>query len=53
MMRETCPDCGGPNCTAETVDIGVGEQQCTPFVCEDCGYVQPYGPEILDDESND
>ena len=34
-----CPICGG-EATAEYVDIGVGMQQCTPFGCEDCQWVE-------------
>lgn len=37
-----CPVCKGP-ASCEYVDIGVGSQQCTPYVCEnpECGWVQP------------
>jgi len=36
----TCPYCGYDKCTAETVDIGIGEEQCGPYVCERCGAVE-------------
>lgn len=41
MMRDhiQCPKCGGP-CEAEFVDIGVGEQQCGPYHCFECGWTQ-------------
>jgi hypothetical protein len=41
---KTCPICDSENIDAEFVDIGVGEQQCTPYVCGDCGswQVGPY-----------
>lgn len=37
-----CPECGAP-AEYETVDIGVGEQQCTPAYCEACGWCQDAG----------
>ena len=42
-MRQ-CPICDSTNIDAEFVDIGVGEQQVTPYVCGDCGswQVGPY-----------
>jgi hypothetical protein len=36
-----CPQCGDPWCEADGVDNGVGMQQCGPYCCEACGYVQP------------
>jgi hypothetical protein len=56
--RMKCPNCGFPDCRADFVDIGVGEEQCGPYVCEPdlggCGWVQPNSPEIelppFDDE---
>ena len=43
-----CPYCGR-DCsdTYETVDIGVGEAQCSPCYCRTCGAVQmgPYDPD--------
>lgn len=43
MHTEHCPYCG-TECEAEFVDIGVGEQQCGPFHCENCHAVEigPY-----------
>lgn len=35
-----CPQCGDPNCEADGVDNGVGIQQCGPYACEACGYVE-------------
>lgn len=34
----TCPQCG-EKAEAEFVDIGVGSQQCTPYGCPACGWV--------------
>lgn len=31
-----CPICDSTNIDAEFVDIGVGEQQCSPYSCGDC-----------------
>lgn len=33
----TCPWCQSGNIDIPTVDIGVGEQQCGPMACLDCG----------------
>ncbi len=30
-----CPYCGG-DADCETVDVGVGNIQCTPYICENC-----------------
>ena len=35
-----CPFCKSNNVEVPTVDIGVGEQQCGPAACEDCGASQ-------------
>ncbi len=48
-MKQKCPQCGSPECYAETVDIGVGEQQCEPFHCDDCGWVEDTPTLDLDD----
>lgn len=42
-----CPWCGGET-DAEFVDIGVGFQQVTPFVCVDCQAAQWYPDSGLD-----
>lgn len=34
-----CPECGNL-ATADFVDIGVGMQQCSPFSCESCNWVE-------------
>ena len=34
-----CPKCGGP-CEADFVDTGVGEQQCGPYRCMECGWIE-------------
>ena len=51
-IRE-CPYCDCM-CEADFVDIGVGEQQCGPFHCDNCGSSQigPYDKkrELNDDE---
>ena len=39
-LIKKCPHCGDPNCEAETVDIGVGSQQSSPYACERCGYIE-------------
>jgi hypothetical protein len=39
-LIKPCPQCGDPNCEADTVDIGVGSMQSGPFGCERCGYVE-------------
>lgn len=44
-----CPECGTP-VEYETVDIGVGSQQCTPAECPKCGWFQGY-PEDPDKEA--
>lgn len=41
-----CPECGSTQVEVPTVDIGVGEQQCAPASCLDCGWVEKY-PELL------
>lgn len=48
-----CPNCDAP-LEAEFVDIGVGEQQCTPYRCTnpECGWVEPEGPEIKTEEED-
>jgi hypothetical protein len=33
---ETCPWCKTEGCEADWVDIGIGLQQCGPFVCPNC-----------------
>lgn len=35
-----CPFCGSKSIDVPTVDIGVGEQQCAPASCNDCGASQ-------------
>lgn len=35
-----CPCCGKP-CDADFVDNGVGNEQCGPYRCEACQWVQP------------
>jgi len=35
-----CPKCG-EMATANTVDNGVGKEQCGPYGCEHCGWVEP------------
>lgn len=42
-----CPYCGLP-CDADWVDVGVGEVQCGPYVCDACGASQ-MGPEQWDE----
>lgn len=34
-----CPQCG-EKCEADFVDIGVGEQQISPYYCPNCGWAQ-------------
>lgn len=36
----TCPFCKNKECEAEFVDIGVGEIQSSPYICEKCGSYQ-------------
>lgn len=36
MNTVPCPYCGAPT-TCDTVDIGIGWQQCGPYGCESCG----------------
>ena len=42
--RRVCPYCTYPDCEADYVDIGIGMQQCGPFLCDHCGACQigPY-----------
>ena len=42
----TCPECG-ETATCDEVDIGVGMQQCGPYGCESCGWVEHYGDDIM------
>ncbi len=42
-----CPECG-EECTCDEVDIGVGSQQCGPYGCENCGWVQKHDVLIED-----
>ncbi len=44
--KENCPYCGA-ECEAEFVDIGVGMQQCSPYMCMTC-HAYEIGP--YDDE---
>lgn len=37
-----CPFCKSTNVDVPMVDIGVGEQQCGPASCLDCGAAQDY-----------
>lgn len=37
--QRLCPRCAGI-AEADFVDIGVGMQQCGPFGCEACGWVE-------------
>jgi hypothetical protein len=34
--KEKCPYCG-TECYADWVDVGIGEAQCGPYYCENCG----------------
>jgi len=46
MSGYACLSCGSTDTEAEFVDIGVGSQQVTPYVCHACGYVEgncPHG----------
>lgn len=54
-MSRSCPDCGGTDLEAEFVDIGVGEQQVTPYHCNTCGWQErnPYDDDELLDEGFD
>ena len=38
-MAMPCPRCGA-EAVCDTVDNGVGEQQCGPYVCVACGWVE-------------
>lgn len=46
-----CPECDAP-CEADTVDIGVGEQQCSPYACTNfaCGWTQPFFDYFIHDD---
>lgn len=44
--RPKCPECGEP-CEAEHVDIGVGWQQCEPWGCPSCMWVDTSWREAL------
>ena len=46
-----CPKCGY-EMTCDTVDIGVGYQQCSPYGCENCHYVEPTPKNIFGIEEN-
>lgn len=46
-----CPRCGLP-CVREEVDIGVGIQ-CGPWRCDECGWHEPTGDELLIDTNDD
>ena len=52
MLKErTCPYCGYEHCTAESVDIGVGEMQCSPYGCERCQAFEISGADLLNPKS--
>lgn len=38
-LKIKCPKCGA-ECEADFVDNGVGNQQCGPYVCEACGWIE-------------
>lgn len=38
-MQKPCPDCGSI-AFCDVVDIGIGVQQCGPYYCEECGWVE-------------
>lgn len=40
-----CPQCG-EKCEADFVDIGVGEQQVSPYYCPNCDWSQE-SPELF------
>lgn len=39
-----CPKCGA-KCEADFVDIGVGEERCSPWRCPECQWVEPTEPD--------
>lgn len=41
----SCPVCHTLEgyCEGEYVDVGVGNVQCSPDYCQQCGYIQPGG----------
>lgn len=44
-----CPLCGAP-AECDTVDIGVGEQQCGPYMCIECGWMEDlYAFDVVSD----
>lgn len=42
----SCPYCGKP-CEADWVDVGIGEVQCGPYVCDFCN-ASEMGPEAAE-----
>lgn len=48
----SCPNCGFV-ARADFVDIGVGMQQCGPFGCEACGWVEQTGVATLRNDPHD
>ncbi len=46
-----CPECEA-ECEADFVDIGVGEQQCSPYHCvnDKCGWMQAWSDDLGLDE---
>lgn len=50
-MKKPCPNCKIGIAICDTVDNGVGEQQCGPYSCEACGWIEPM-PQFEFDESD-
>ncbi len=46
-----CPNCG-EECTCDTVDVGVGEMQSSPYGCKNCGWVQPNEADLLNEREH-
>ena len=45
--KEVCPYCGSIM-ECDTVDIGIGYQQCGPYHCEDCGASEIHHTDTLE-----
>lgn len=46
MIGRPCPECGTPT-ECDSVDNGIGEQQCGPYGCPACHWVEPSIDELI------
>lgn len=41
-LSKHCPNCENGYAVCDTVDNGVGNQQCGPYSCESCGWIESH-----------